>query len=190
MISVENYFVVGIRIAIIVLLGTFMYMVIRRGLRFLFEREYLPLSIHAMAHGIFRWLIIVVVGLMVLQQAGVSVTHLWAAISAFFVLIAVGFVAMWSVLSNILCSILLIIFAPFRIGDEIEVIEPTSNNQGLKGRVTGLNILFTTMEQTIEGSDEVMIVEIPNNIFFQKTIRRAARSSRTTSPLKIAEKFR
>lgn len=187
MITVENYLVVSIRIVIIVLLGTLMYMVVRRGLRFLFEREYLPLSIHAMAHGIFRWLIIIVVALMGLQQAGVSVTHLWAAISAFFVLIAVGFVAMWSVLSNILCSILLIVFAPFRIGDEIEVIEPTATGQGLKGRVTGLNILFTTLEQRVEESDEILIVEVPNNVFFQKTIRRVLRSGESTSPLRHAE---
>lgn len=190
MITVENYLVIAIRVIIIVLLGALAYMVVRRGLRFLFDREYLPLSIHAMAHGIFRWFIIIVVTLMALQQAGVSVTHLWAAISAFFVLIAVGFVAVWSVLSNILCSILLIVFAPFRIGDEIEVIEPTGNNQGLKGRVTGLNILFTTLEQRVEGSDEVLIVEIPNNIFFQKTIRRVLRSGETTSPLKHAKGLR
>lgn len=184
----ENYLYIGIRIGVIILLGAVLYSLVRRGLGFLHGREYLPLSLYTIASGLIRWLIIISVGLMALQQAGVSVTHLWAAISAFIVLIAVGFVAVWSVLSNILCSVLLIIFAPFRIGDDIELIEPTGTAPGLKGRVIGLNILFTTLEQVSSETGEMLHIEVPNNMFFQKSIRRVIRSKEHTQPLKISEK--
>ncbi len=181
-----EHLIIAARIAILAALGTITFLFIRHGLRFLYERQYLPLSLYKTTEGISRWIIIVVVTLMSLQQAGVSVEHLWAAISAFFVLIAVGFVAVWSVLSNILCSILLIVFAPFRIGDEIELIEPTSSSTGLKGKVIGLNILFTTLEQISSETGETFHLEVPNNIFFQKTIRHVVRAKEITRPLKFA----
>jgi len=183
----EDYLVIAFKIVVLILLGFLIYSLLRKGLRFLFRRQYLPSSLNNVIIGAFRWLIIALVSLMILQQVGVTVAHLWAAVSAFLVLVAVGFVAVWSVLSNILCSVLLIIFAPFRIGDEIEVIEPTGTGGGLRGRVTGLNILFTTLEQEVEGSDARMVLEIPNNIFFQKSIRRIIRPHDVTKPLKLEE---
>ena len=185
--TLTEYLIIAARIAVLALLGVLAFTLVRRGLRFLHTRQYLPSALYRIADGILRWVVVVLVALMALQQAGVSVQHLWAAVSAFFVLIAVGFVAVWSVLSNILCAVFLIIFAPFRIGDEIELIEPTGSGSGLKGRVTGLNILFTTLEQISSETGETFVIEVPNNIFFQKSIRRVVRSKQTTEPLKLSE---
>ncbi len=170
--TLTEYLLIAARIAVLAALGFLAFVLVRRGLRFLHDRQYLPPSLYRIADGILRWVTVVLVGLVALQQVGVSVQHLWAAISAFFVLIAVGFVAVWSILSNILCAVFLIIFAPFRIGDEIEVIEPTGSGAGLKGTVIALNIIFTTLEQISPETGEKFLIEVPNNIFFQKTIRR------------------
>jgi len=105
----------------------------------------------------------------VLGLFGISVASFWAALSGVLVLLAIGFVAVWSLLSNLLCSVLLIIFAPFRIGDEIEVQDPASPVT-VRGRVRDINLMFTTLVMTDENGEESLL-RAPNNIFFQKYIR-------------------
>jgi small-conductance mechanosensitive channel len=84
-------------------------------------------------------------------------------------MIAVGFIAVWSVLSNLLCSILLVIFRPFQLGDEIEITEPVGGSS-LRGKVMKFNVMYTTLLEDIDG--DKVTTNIPNNIFFQKAIRR------------------
>ncbi len=173
-----DYLLAAIKIATLILVGSLAYALVGRGLRTLREREYIPLSIHVIGRGMARWLIGIVVLLLALQQVGIPVSTIWSVVSAFGVLLAVGFVAVWSVLSNILCSILLIVFAPFRIGDEIEIIEPTGG-KGLRGTVVDLNVLYTALRETCDDGREC-VVQVPNNVFFQKTIRRVQGESTTS----------
>ena len=182
----STHMIVAVKIAVIVAIGFLAYTFVRRALKLLYTKEYLPVSLYALASGITRWLIIMLVIIMGLEESGVSMMHVWTTVSTVLVLIGVGFVALWSILSNILCALFLIIFAPFRIGDEIEVIEPTGSTEGLKGKVIGLNILYTTLEQISSENNESYLVEVPNNIFFQKTIRRVNRPRERTKPLKLS----
>ena len=71
-----------------------------------------------------------------------------------------------------MCSILLIIFAPFRIGDEIEIQEPSANFS-VRGKVVSINMLFTSLEVSDDISSNTVsnILRVPNNTFFQKYIR-------------------
>jgi small-conductance mechanosensitive channel len=174
----SEYLTPTIKVATLIAVGMIAYGIFARGLRILRDREYIPVSIHVVGRGVARWLIGIAITLLALQQFGIPVSTVWGAVSAFAVLIAVGFVAVWSVLSNVLCSILLIVFAPFRIGDEIEIIESTGGT-GLRGTVIGLNVLYTALEETCDDGRHC-VVQVPNNIFFQKTIRRV-RGEQTTS---------
>ena len=62
------------------------------------------------------------------------------------------------------------IFTPFRIGDEIEIIEATGGS-GLRGKVVNLNILYTSLQEMAEDGGPNGVIHVPNNIFFQKAIR-------------------
>jgi small-conductance mechanosensitive channel len=84
-------------------------------------------------------------------------------------MIAIGFVAVWSVLSNILCTLMLLIFRPFRVGDEVEIVDPAMT-AGLSGVVRNINLMFTTLRTSNDG--EVIDTQIPNNLFFQKLVRK------------------
>ena len=75
---------------------------------------------------------------------------------------AIGFVAVWSVLSNFLCTFVLIVFKPFSVGDELEL--PGEN---VKGRVVDLSLIFTTLE--VAHGEMVMV---PNNTYFQRVFKR------------------
>lgn len=111
-----------------------------------------------------RWVLITGTTLIVFQQTGVF-GQAWAVLSAVLAAIAVGFVASWSVLSNATCALILLVYRPFRVGDEIEMLEP-DGRVGVSGRVIDLNLLFTTL---LEEGDAV--VRIPNNLFVQKYSR-------------------
>ncbi|MGF1633773.1 MAG: mechanosensitive ion channel family protein [Phycisphaerae bacterium] len=117
-----------------------------------------------------RYLLIVLVVILSLQFMGVEMATIWAVLSTLLALVAIGFVAVWSTLSNVLCSLLLMIFKPFRIGDTIEIVEPTGDTKGIRGRVVDLSLMFTVIRA--DGNQDVF--EVPNNTFFQKTIRRTA----------------
>ncbi|WP_323032306.1 mechanosensitive ion channel family protein [Paracoccus sp. (in: a-proteobacteria)] len=59
---------------------------------------------------------------------------------------------------------------PFRLGDRIEVLE-NGEKPGLKGRVTDINLIYTTMQE-IGGPNEGTLMQIPNSLFFQRGLRR------------------
>lgn len=112
----------------------------------------------------------VVGGLMILEELDVPILPLWTMVSGVLAMVAIGFVAVWSVLSNTLCSMVLLVYQPFSVGNHVEL--PAAN---VRGRVVNFNLLFTTLE-----AEDGQFVEVPNNTFFQQPIvRRAGKTSRT-----------
>lgn len=117
-----------------------------------------------------KWLVYISVLLIILQQIGIKINSLWTLLTATATMVAIGFVAVWSVLSNLLCTLMLIIFRPFQIGDKIEIVDPAMT-AGVKGRVKNINMLFTTLIETTDKPGDVWKTHIPNNLFFQKIVR-------------------
>lgn len=152
------------------LLALFLRMIIRRALIGLSEEGFFDLGLRNLLLRLANWLIGISVILLGLGYFGLSVAALWASVTGIIALIALGFVAVWSVLSNILCSILMIVFPPFRIGDEIEIQEP-SNEFCVRGKVDSMNMMFTTLATAGKEDEADSLIRIPNNIFFQKYIR-------------------
>lgn len=107
-----------------------------------------------------------------IERLGASVTVLWTAFTGFAAVAAVAFFAAWSVLSNIFCTVLIFTTRPFRIYDYIEILE-NGEKPGLKGRVVDVNLIYTTLEEVGNGT----VLQIPNNIFFQRTLRRWRRGT-------------
>lgn len=146
---------------------------LKRSLGTLAKRGYIHDQLKATVYTIAKWLILITCFLIILGFFGVSVASLWTALSAVLVLIAIGFVAVWSVLSNVLCSIFLVVLSPFRIGDEIE-IQDTSSVIVIRGRVVGINVMFTTLRAISDDPEQPSgdeLIRVPNNLFFQKYIR-------------------
>lgn len=160
-----------IKSVLAILAGLFLYQLARHGLKKIAENGFLDFKLRIMLRKLAKWLIVAIVLLLCLGFFGLSVNTLWATLSGVLALIALGFVAVWSVLSNVLCSILMIIFPPFRIGDRIEIQEPSADFS-VKGKVVETNMLFTTLEASNDTNHTVeSILRVPNNIFFQKYVR-------------------
>ena len=118
-----------------------------------------------------RGLVLLFALILALQFSGYSMTTIWTTMAGLLALIGAGFIAVWSVLSNILCSVMLLVFKPFRIGDMVELVENAAG-PNVGGRVTDVTAMYVVLrEETDEGP---AFIQIPNNLFFQKTIRRRA----------------
>ncbi|REJ90572.1 MAG: mechanosensitive ion channel family protein [Planctomycetota bacterium] len=139
-----------------------LYVLFLRGLRTLQSRRYLPEPLVAPLRRIGVWVILIATGLLLLQVLGILQSVI-AAVTGVFALLAIGFVAVWSVLSNTLCSLILMIIRPFRVGDTLSF--PPDN---LQGRVVNFNLIFTTLE-----TEDDLLLQIPNNMFFQRPVVRA-----------------
>lgn len=145
--------------------------VIQRGLSALSVRNFISPLVMGVLQQALRWFVFIAVSLLLLQQLGVSINSVWTVISAIVAMLAIGFVAVWSVLSNLLCTLMLLLFRPFRVGDEIEIIDPAMT-AGMKGRVRNINMIFTSLREETEEPDEFVEIQIPNNLFFQKIIKK------------------
>jgi len=135
----------------------------------LHQKQLLPHSLYLPVRGIVKWLLVIFIVILVLQQMDISISRVVGALSAVLVLVAVGFVAFWSILTYILSAFFLIMFQPFRIGDIIELREP-DKEKGTIGKVIGLTIFYTTLQDTSEGSPDGALIRIPNSLFFQRVL--------------------
>jgi small-conductance mechanosensitive channel len=130
----------------------------------------LPAELWLPLRGLLRWLIIGSALILVLERLGVSAEVLWAALTGFAAVAAVAFFAIWSVLSNIFCALLIFGLGPFRLGDTVELID-SADKPGVKGRVIAINLFYTTLEDLAEGAAGALI-QVPNSLFFQRSVRR------------------
>jgi small-conductance mechanosensitive channel len=148
--------------ALVVLLIAFVvYWSLVRSMATLRAKHKLSENTFVLLRRLCRWTIFPVMVLLAAQQFGM-LENLWAAVTAMLAMIAIGFVAVWSVLSNTLCSVILMISRPFNIGDEVEF-----PGEEVGGKVIDFNLIFTTLRD-----GEGYLIQVPNNIFFQKPIRR------------------
>ena len=162
-------FWLGLQILLILVAAFVLQRIVARGLSRLGQRYPLPPELLVPVRGGLRWLIMGSALLFVLERLGVSATVLWTALSGFVAVAAVAFFAMWSVLSNLLCAVLIFTVGPFRIGDVVELVD-TLDKPGVKGRVIAINLLFTTLMELPEAGGA--LVQVPNSQFFQKSVRR------------------
>lgn len=162
----------GLQIILILFVAYAGQRFLARALTRLSQHYHLPPELLLPLRGGLRWFIMGSAIIMVLERLGVSATVLWTAVSGFVAVAAVAFFAMWSVLSNLLCAVMILTVGPFRLGDVVELIE-ASDKTIIKGRVTAINLMYTTLKELPQDEGAVpATVQIPNSLFFQKVVKR------------------
>lgn len=91
---------------------------------------------------------------------GVNLNNIWVYLGSFLSVVAIELFAVWSILSNIISGIFIFIINPFKIGSKIKLYDPE-----LQATVVNINLMFTELE------DDDGIFNVPNNTFFQKTVK-------------------
>ena len=140
---------------------------VRAVVRRLVANRGLPLEMATVMRRVSATLISCAAVLLVLERMGVSGTVLWTAFTGFAAVGAVAFFAAWSVLSNIFCTLLIFTTRPFRLHDHVELLE-SGDKPGLKGQVVDINLIYTTLREEADGQ----VLQVPNNLFFQRVVRR------------------
>lgn len=171
------------QVVLILLLAWLAQRILTRGITRLGQRyPQLPPELLVPLRGLTRWLILGSAFMLVLERLGVSAQVLWGALTGFVAVAAIAFFAIWSVLSNLFCALLIFALGPFRIGDCVEVLE-SADKPGVRGRVLDINLFYTTLED-LTGDAPGTWVQIPNSLFFQKAVRRW-RNGDVPAPRKI-----
>ncbi|HEX7116486.1 MAG TPA: mechanosensitive ion channel family protein [Steroidobacter sp.] len=178
------------RVALIVAGAWVLHRLVRALIGRLGARAILPAELVVGIKRTASSLITVAALLLVLDQFGVSATVLWTAFTGFVAVAAIAFFAAWSVLSNVFCMILLVTTRPFRLYDEIEVLE-NGDKPGLRGQVIDLNLIYTTLREAPSENGARSVLHVPNSMFFQRVVRRwAPQPERTGTAVQQANPMR
>lgn len=155
-------------ILLVIAAGITRYLSIRRFFSMFSKRQVLSGSLFTVFKNIANMPIFIIVFFFSLQQPDVKVSTTVASLLTVAAMIAIGFIAVWRVLSNFLCSLLIILFTPFRIGDEIEITE-VAGGPGLRGKVVDSGIMYTSILASCEmPGEEKRLSESPTTFSFRR----------------------
>lgn len=164
------------QVALIILGASLLRMLARRIGDRVWKRYDAPPELVVGSRRVITFLISAAALLLVLQRLGVSGTVLWTAFTGFAAVAAVAFFAAWSVLSNIFCTMLILATRPFRLHDNVELLEG-GDKPGLGGRVTDINLVYTTLQELDDaGEPRGSVLRVPNSLFFQRMVRLRTRA--------------
>ena len=93
---------------------------------------------------------------------GFNIEGLPIYFASFFGIVGIAFFASWSILSNITASLIIFFSSPFRITDEIRIIDGENS-------VTG-KVVDMTMFSIYIKSGEGKLISYPNNLIIQKPV--------------------
>ncbi|QDW67617.1 mechanosensitive ion channel domain-containing protein [Luteimonas granuli] len=161
-----------VHVVLIILLAWLLRLAARRLGDRLWKRYDAPRELVVGSRRVVTFLISAAALLLILQRLGVSGTVLWTAFTGFAAVAAVAFFAAWSVLSNIFCTMLILATRPFRLHDHVELLEG-GDKPGLGGRVTDINLVYTTLQEVDDAGEPAgSVLRVPNSLFFQRSVRR------------------
>jgi len=150
-------------IALAIMVGIFLLnLLVGRALLILAQRTHLTEVDVLPFRRVLGWVIRLLGGILILSVFGFEIGGLWAMLSTILGLVAIGFVAVWSLISHTSASMLILLLQPFQMGDDLEF-----PGEPVRGRAVDFNFFFTTLID-----HEGTLYQIPNNLFFQKTLRR------------------
>jgi small-conductance mechanosensitive channel len=170
----QNVSVIAVLATIGVLIGAFLLSrLLRRRLqasvRQLADRLRLPYETVLTAIRLLLGALWIIAALLALEILGVSVGGLWTLLASAAAVVGVGFLATWTMISNVTASFFLAFWRPFHLGDKIEMLP-----ENLSGRVIDRNLMFVVVRE-----DGGAVIHIPNNLFFQKMFKISGSSTKS-----------
>lgn len=147
--------------AVIIVLGPIIQWVLKISIHRIAEGNQLKASRARLVSKIIRTTWLMFVGLVLISIWGLDVKNVWLFVTGIAGMVAIGFFAIWSLLSNIVAGFFLFLFHPFRIDDEILILP-----EGIQGIVVDITTAFVVLRAE-DGSH----IHVPNNLCFQKFIK-------------------
>lgn len=161
-----------IRIAVILLVGYLLTLFALKALGSVGSKSKIPVLVLQPLRNMVKLVAVAIVITLVAGQFGIELMTILTATVA---MVAIGFIAVWSMVSNVTATFLLVTVRPFNIGDTVKFA-----GEEVAGKVMDVNLFYTTIQ-----TDEDACYQVPNNMFFQKVLKRSKPASRET--VSIAE---
>jgi small-conductance mechanosensitive channel len=159
-----------VRIAIILIVGYFLTCFALRGMHTAGTKANIPVMLLQPLRNMLKLIAVAVILTLVAGQFGIELMTILTATVA---MVAIGFIAVWSMVSNVTATLLLVTVRPFNIGDSVQFA-----GEEVKGKVVDVNLFYTTID-----TDGEECYQIPNNMFFQKVLKRRRSTSQKAVPL-------
>jgi len=147
------------------------------------RKSYSDMTVRASSLALL-WVGWIFIALVLMRIAGVRIGIAPGALSGIALLLAVVMVAGWNVITSFVCGLILVSTQPFRVGDDLEILEP-SGVQGAIGRVTEFTYFHTTLQQIDPTHGRPVDVDVPNSQFFTRAYRREKGTD--TTPLRVGK---
>jgi len=145
-----------------------------RAVKIVKRHHWLPPTALVLLRNMLRWTIWITAILFLLELFGLPMRVLWAGLMSVALLVAVAFVASWSVLSNILSAVLMLTFSRARIGDIVELRDTKQDEVGMRGKIIDINLFFVTLEELkpdLAVSEIPPYTQVPCHLFFYRVTR-------------------
>ncbi|MBN2804626.1 MAG: mechanosensitive ion channel [Deltaproteobacteria bacterium] len=148
-----------VSVAVILILTIIVYSLASGTVKTLLHKRQLALPVINILVKFIRWICVGIGGFIILAQLGI-LNNVWAALLGVLAAVSIGFVAGWSIISNMFCFLLILVYKPYKIGDTIEIPVDT-----IIGRAIDLNLMYTVLED-----EKSRLINVPNNSFFTKAV--------------------
>lgn len=109
----------------------------------------------------FNLISLLIAGIALALIWGIDLQGIYLFSSSFFALLGIAFFALWSILSNITCAIIIFFKFPHKIGDTISF----QLDREYTGSIVDITMFYMLLEDETGN-----LITVPNNIFFQKII--------------------
>lgn len=109
-------------------------------------------------------LVLITIGIISLIL-GIDYGELSIFISSAFAVIGVALFAQWSILSNITASIIIFFGFPYRLGDNIRVVEPGLGEEIFEGMIKEISLFHVLIKKS--NGDEITY---PNSLLLQRPV--------------------
>ncbi len=93
---------------------------------------------------------------------GINYSGIFIFATTFFTIVGVALFASWSILSNITSSIILFTSCPFKIDDNVQILD---GDNTIEGKIIDMTLFNVILEDS-----EDNVISYPNNILMQKTV--------------------
>ncbi|HSG32707.1 MAG TPA: mechanosensitive ion channel domain-containing protein [Thermodesulfobacteriota bacterium] len=111
---------------------------------------------------LFSLFIIICYFIFLLVLWGINSQGILVLASTIFTVLGIALFATWSVLSNIVSSIIIFFGCPYRIGDYVKIVD---GDNTLEGKITDINFYNVILEDI-----NANVITFPNNIILQKAV--------------------
>lgn len=108
--------------------------------------------------------------------SGIEFSQISFFLSSIFAVIGVALFAQWSILSNITASLIIFFFFPYRVGDQVKIVD---NDDDISGTIEEISMFHVIIRRDMD------LVTYPNSLILQKAVIKCS----VGEPVKTLENY-